>query len=106
MKAQNVKNAVIVPSGAKGGFVAKCISPDGTREEIMKEVEKSTGVKAEEILSRSQRRHIAAARASYCYLAKERCGVSGASLMKQLRMSSGGVTRLFYKGKELSEVRR
>lgn len=37
MKAQRVKNAVIVPAGAKGGFVPKCLSPDGTREEILEE---------------------------------------------------------------------
>lgn len=37
MKAQQVKNAVIVPSGAKGGFVPKCLSPDGSREDIMAE---------------------------------------------------------------------
>lgn len=38
MKAQQVKNAVIVPSGAKGGFVVKCLPEDGTREAIMNEV--------------------------------------------------------------------
>ncbi len=38
MKAQNVKNAVIVPSGAKGGFVCKELPVNGTREEIMEEV--------------------------------------------------------------------
>jgi glutamate dehydrogenase len=37
MKAQQVKNAVIVPAGAKGGFVAKCLPEEGTREEIMAE---------------------------------------------------------------------
>lgn len=37
MKAQKVKNAVIVPSGAKGGFIPKCIAADSTREEIMAE---------------------------------------------------------------------
>jgi len=37
MKAQQVKNAVIVPMGAKGGFVVKQL-PDGTREQIMDEV--------------------------------------------------------------------
>ncbi len=37
MKAQQVKNAVIVPSGAKGGFVPKRLPSDGTREEIMTE---------------------------------------------------------------------
>ena len=37
MKAQQVKNAVIVPSGAKGGFVAKRLPIDGSREDIMLE---------------------------------------------------------------------
>ena len=37
MKAQQVKNAVIVPSGAKGGFVAKNITVKTSREEMMKE---------------------------------------------------------------------
>ena len=34
VKAQQVKNAVIVPVGAKGGFVLKQISPQAPREEI------------------------------------------------------------------------
>jgi len=38
MKAQQVKNAVIVPAGAKGGFVCKQLPIDGTREAVMKEV--------------------------------------------------------------------
>lgn len=38
MKAQVVKNSVIVPTGAKGGFVIKTSMPQGTREEIQKEV--------------------------------------------------------------------
>src|SRR5690606_31339235 len=37
MKAQQVKNAVIVPSGAKGGFVTKQLPVDGSREEILEE---------------------------------------------------------------------
>ncbi|MET9710844.1 NAD-glutamate dehydrogenase [Nocardiopsis alba] len=37
VKAQMVKNSVIVPSGAKGGFVCKRL-PDGGREEVMAEV--------------------------------------------------------------------
>ncbi len=37
MKAQQVKNAVIVPSGAKGGFVAKRLPLDGSREEMQAE---------------------------------------------------------------------
>lgn len=37
MKAQQVKNSVIVPSGAKGGFVPKNLPVNGTREDIMAE---------------------------------------------------------------------
>ncbi len=38
MKAQQVKNAVIVPNGAKGGFVVKrTFAPNASREEIMAE---------------------------------------------------------------------
>ncbi len=38
MKAQSVKNAVIVPAGAKGGFVPKRLVPDASREQTMQEV--------------------------------------------------------------------
>src|ERR671912_536090 len=38
MKAQTVKNAVIVPVGAKGGFVVKRPPAEGTREQLMQEV--------------------------------------------------------------------
>src|SRR5262249_14318077 len=37
VKAQNVKNAVIVPVGAKGGFVPKCLRTGGAREAIQAE---------------------------------------------------------------------
>ena len=37
MKAQNVKNTVIVPVGAKGGFYPKRL-PNGTRDEVQAEV--------------------------------------------------------------------
>lgn len=37
MKAQQVKNAVIVPAGAKGGFVPKNLPVNGSRDEIMAE---------------------------------------------------------------------
>ncbi|MDR3502574.1 MAG: NAD-glutamate dehydrogenase [Legionella sp.] len=37
MKAQQVKNSVIVPSGAKGGFVPKNLPVNGSREDIMSE---------------------------------------------------------------------
>lgn len=38
MKAQQVKNAVIVPMGAKGGFVVKQLPENGSRDQIMEEV--------------------------------------------------------------------
>jgi len=37
VKAQNVKNAVIVPVGAKGGFVPKYLPPGGSREAVQAE---------------------------------------------------------------------
>ncbi|RME96767.1 MAG: NAD-glutamate dehydrogenase, partial [Alphaproteobacteria bacterium] len=37
LKAQQVKNVVIVPTGAKGGFVPKWLPHGGSREEIMAE---------------------------------------------------------------------
>lgn len=37
MKAQNVKNSIIVPVGSKGGFVAKQLPTDGDRDAFMKE---------------------------------------------------------------------
>lgn len=37
VKAQQVKNSVIVPVGAKGGFVAKCLPSDGDRDAFMAE---------------------------------------------------------------------
>ena len=38
MKAQNVKNTVIVPVGAKGGFVARRLNPRAPREQQQREV--------------------------------------------------------------------
>ena len=37
MKAQNVKNTVIVPAGAKGGFVPKLMPRGAAREEVQRE---------------------------------------------------------------------
>jgi glutamate dehydrogenase len=39
VRAQLVKNAVIVPSGAKGGFLPKQLPRSGTREEVQREGE-------------------------------------------------------------------
>ncbi len=40
MKAQSVKNTIIVPVGAKGGFVVKHLPENGGRDEVMAEVVK------------------------------------------------------------------
>ena len=37
MKAQNVKNTVIVPVGAKGGFVPKRLPANASREDVQRE---------------------------------------------------------------------
>ncbi|SNS17402.1 NAD-glutamate dehydrogenase [Tropicimonas sediminicola] len=37
VKAQQVKNAVIVPVGSKGGFLPKTLPADGTRDEVVAE---------------------------------------------------------------------
>ena len=72
-------------------------------KEIVKEVEKKLGIEFQEILRKGQARQVVKARAVYCYLAKERCGLSGAQLMKELRLSSGAISYLVQKGRELYE---
>ncbi|MBM4333822.1 MAG: transposase [Deltaproteobacteria bacterium] len=75
-------------------------------EEVMGHVIEKTGVRAGDIFSRSQVRQEVKARALYCYLAKERCGVSGAQLMKQLGLTSGAISHLVYKGREYYKTLR
>jgi putative transposase len=78
----------------------KKISPDA----VIKAVIEATGISREEIRSRSQNRQVVKARALYCYLAKERCGLSGAMLMQQLGMTSGAISHLVSKGRELNKL--
>jgi len=68
-------------------------------EEVMGVIREKTGVGEREIRSRSQVLQVVKARALYCYLAKEKSGVSGAELMKQLRMTSGAISSLVSRGK-------
>jgi REP element-mobilizing transposase RayT len=68
---------------------------------VIKAVVEATGIYREDICSRSQNRQVVKARALYCYLAKERCGMSGAQLMQQLGMTSGAISHLVSKGKDL-----
>lgn len=81
------------------------VEPERSRveiEEIVDQVERGVGVQFEEILSKCQRRRVVEARAVYCYLAKEHCGMSGEDLARQLRLSSGAISQLFYRGRELA----
>ena len=94
-----------------GDFVASVLrEADGKKDkkpppdEVMKAVIEATGVRQEDISSRSQNRQVVKARAMYCYLAKERCGMSGAQLMKQLRMTSGAISHLVSRGRELNQT--
>lgn len=93
-----------------GDFVRVILGKIGTHprrktkvEEIVKEVEKKLGIPIHEILGKSQARRVVKARALYCYLAKERCGLSGTQLMEELRLSSGAISYLAQKGRELNE---
>jgi hypothetical protein len=60
-----------------------------------------TGVGLDEIRSLSRVRKIVKARALYCFLAKEKGGVSGSELMKDLRLTSGAVSHLVSVGREV-----
>jgi len=73
-------------------------------DEVLGVVREKTGVGEKEIRSRSQVRKVVKARALYCYLAREKIGLSGAGLMKQLRMTSGAISSLVSRGKEYFEL--
>jgi REP element-mobilizing transposase RayT len=96
----------------RGDFVASVLREaekqpqfKGTLEEAMKQVVKDTGIEAEAILSASRVREVVRARALYCYLAKEHCGTSGVQLMKQLRLTSGAISHLLSRGREIHKTK-
>jgi chromosomal replication initiation ATPase DnaA len=68
-------------------------------DEIMGVVREKTGIGEKKIRSRSQVRKVVKARAVYCYLAREKSGLSGAELMKQLKVTSGAISSLVSRGK-------
>ncbi|OGR52714.1 MAG: hypothetical protein A2049_13145 [Elusimicrobia bacterium GWA2_62_23] len=67
---------------------------------ILERVCAKTGVTAAEIKSASRIRGIVAARARYCYLAKE-AGIGGGILAKELNRNSGAISYLTGKGRVL-----
>lgn len=80
--------------------------PMKSREELLKAVERSTGVPRKEILRPSHRWAPAHARALYCYLCKEKGGVSGSELGMQLKIGQSAVSRLVAKGREYTETQK
>ena len=80
-------------------FLRKATIIDFRISNAMGVVREKTGVGEKEIRSRSQVRKVVKARALYCYLAREKSGLSGAELMKQLRMTSGTISSLVSRGK-------
>ncbi|MDO8803526.1 MAG: transposase [Elusimicrobiota bacterium] len=81
-------------------------APLKSREELLKTVEQSTGVPRKEILRPSHCWAPAQARALYCYLCKEKGGVSGAELRRELKIGQSAVSRLAAKGRKLAETQK
>jgi chromosomal replication initiation ATPase DnaA len=80
-------------------FLRKATIIDFRISNAMGVVREKTGVGEKEIGSRSQVRKVVKARALYGYLAREKSGLSGAELIKQLRMTSGAISFLVSRGK-------
>ena len=72
-----------------------------SRQEAANEVERITGVGYEELSGKSRERRIVRGRAAYCYLRREKGGASGTELMKELGVTSGTVSYLVHRGREL-----
>jgi len=74
-----------------------------TKQQILAEVKRMTGISYKELTSKSRERGIVKGRAVYCYLCKGRGGVNGAELMKELGLSSGTVSYLTHMGRMADE---
>lgn len=103
-------------SGAKDGFDSRVLGGSGfvekllgfknggdtgrmTRAGLLARIEEEFGVSHAEILSSSRARRISAARAAYCFLAKEECGMKGEDLARELKVSSSGLCLLAARGR-------
>ncbi len=69
-----------------------------SREEVLAAVESMTGVTREDIFRHTRERGLVHARAVYCYLCTKDAGSTGSELMRELGMSSGGISKLVAKG--------
>ena len=93
----NFVERVLKAAGEPGGARRK------SREEVLKEVVRESGILAKDILRRGHGRAAARARAMYCYLSKEEAGASGAELKRELRVTQSGVSKLVERGRVLFE---
>ena len=92
--------SVLRAAGESGGNAFK------SRAELLSEVERLTGILREDIFRRGHDRAPARARALYCYLCKEKAGVTGTELMRELGISQSGVSRAIAKGRKWSKAKR
>ena len=103
-------------SGAKDGFDSRVLgssdfvekliaSKDGsemgglTKTGLVARIEGEFGISYAEMISSSRARRISSARAAYCFLAKEECGIKGEDLARELKVSSSGLCLLAARGR-------
>lgn len=88
------------------GFVEKLLSEKSacdtggmTKGELLARIVAEFGIGYAEITSSSRARRVSAARAAYCFLAKEECGIKGEDLARELKVSSSGLSLLAARGR-------
>lgn len=106
----------IEKSGAKNGFDSRVLGSSGfvekllsqksdrdaggmTKVELLIRIATEFGISYAEIISSSRARRVSAARAAYCFLAKEECGMKGEDLARELKISSSGLSLLSARGR-------
>ena len=73
------------------------------REEVLKETRRISGGNTDLIFNGGRMRVAAKIRAVYCFLSREKRGLKGTDLMCELKLSSGAISGLCRKGRELVE---
>lgn len=90
------------------GFVEKLLKARDRRDaammtkaDLLARIAAEFGITYSEIISPSRARRISAARAAYCFLGKEECGMKGEDLARELRVSSSGLCLLAARGRRV-----
>lgn len=89
--------SVLRAAGEKMGRVKK------GREEVLAAVEAATGVSRSDIMRRTRERGPARARAIFCYLCREECGICCTELAREMGICQSAVSKLASKGRFLAE---